>query len=141
MAKRKKLTTVIITAEQREGLEKLWFYYGNYGPKTTSGNHSFIQRLLEQGIDERSLHTKRTPKSELPTPECVAAVEAILKMKSGSGSSRGQDTATGLRLISNPEKQGHAADPEMEAVFDNMRHRSSLVHKRLGEGGDTLDAA
>ena len=81
MTKRRKLTTVIITAEQRERLERLWFSYGNYGPKTTSGNHSFIQRLLEQGIDERSLHTKRTPKSELPTPECVAAVEVILRMK------------------------------------------------------------
>ena len=141
MAKRRKLTTVIITAEQREGLEKLWFYFGNYGPKTTSGNHSFIQRLLEQGIDERSLHTKRTPKSELPTPECVVAVEAILRMKSGSGSSRGQDTATGLRLISSSEKQGPTAAPEMETVFDNMRRRSSLVHRPLGEGDDTLDVA
>jgi hypothetical protein len=82
MAKRRKLTTVTLTAEQRERLERLWFYYGNYGPKTTSGNHSFIQRLLEQGIDERSLHTKRTPKSELPTAECEMAVEAVLAIVS-----------------------------------------------------------
>lgn len=77
MAKRRNETTITLTAEQRERLERLWFYYGNYGPKTTSGNHSFIQRLLENGFDERSLHTKRTPKSELPTPECEAAVESI----------------------------------------------------------------
>lgn len=67
MTKRRKLRTVTLTPEQRERLKRLWFYYGNYGPKTTSGNHSFIQRLLEQGIDERSLHTKRTPKSEILT--------------------------------------------------------------------------
>ena len=36
-----------------------------------------IQRLLENSIDERSLHTKRTPKTELPTPECEAAIEAV----------------------------------------------------------------
>ena len=84
MAKRRKLTTVRLTPEQRERLERLWFYFGNYGPKTTSGNHSFIQRLLEQGIDERSLHTKRTPKSELPTPECEVAVEAVLAIASAS---------------------------------------------------------
>jgi hypothetical protein len=80
MAKRRKVTPVTLTPEQREKLERLWFYYGNYGPKTTPGNHSFIQRLLENGIDERSLHNKRTPKLEIPTPECEAAVEAILTL-------------------------------------------------------------
>jgi hypothetical protein len=78
MAKRRKVNPVTLTSEQRERLERLWFYYGNYGPKTTPGNHSFIQRLLENGYDERPLHNKRTPKSELPTPECVDAVEVIL---------------------------------------------------------------
>jgi hypothetical protein len=87
MAKRRKVTPVTLTAEQREKLERLWFYYGNYGPKTTPGNHSFIQRLLENGIDERSLYNKRTPKSEIPTPECEAAVKAVLRVKSSSGSS------------------------------------------------------
>ena len=84
MSKRRKVITIALTLEQRERLERLWFYYGNYGPKTTSGNHSFIQRLLEQGIDERSLYTKRTPKSELPTPECEMAVEAVLAMANAS---------------------------------------------------------
>ena len=106
--------TVTLTVEQRERLERLWFYYGNYGPKTTSGNHSFIQRLLEQGIDERSLHTKRTPKSELPTPECEAAVKAILEMKSGSGSSSEHDGTSSFRLISSPENQRPTNDPEMK---------------------------
>lgn len=78
MAQRRKVTTVMLTTGQRERLERLWFYFGNYGPKSTSGNHSFIQRLLENSIDERSMYTKRTPKSELPTPECEAAVEAVL---------------------------------------------------------------
>ena len=78
------MTTVNLTAEQRERLERLWFYYGNYGPNTTSGNHSFIQRLLEQGIDERSLYTRRTPRSELPTHECEIAVEAVLAIVSVS---------------------------------------------------------
>jgi hypothetical protein len=50
MAKRRKITTVTLTPEQRERLERLWVYYGNYGPNTTSGNHSFIQRFLEKGI-------------------------------------------------------------------------------------------
>ena len=78
MAKRRKVTPVTLTDEQRARLEGLWFYYGNYGPETTPGNHSFIQRLLENGVDERPLYTKRTPKSELPTPKCERAVEAIL---------------------------------------------------------------
>lgn len=78
MPKRKKVILVTLTDEQRDRLERLWFYYGNYGPKTTSGNHSFIQRLLENGYDERPLYNKRTPKSEMPTSECVAAVEMIL---------------------------------------------------------------
>ncbi|MGB7924337.1 MAG: hypothetical protein WCF57_13925 [Pyrinomonadaceae bacterium] len=85
MSKRREVTSVTLTLEQRERLERIWFYFGNYGPKATSSNHSFIQRLLENGIDERSLRTKRTPKSELPTRECEIAVEAILAMKSGSG--------------------------------------------------------
>jgi hypothetical protein len=142
MVRRRKVTTVTLTAEQRERLERLWFYYGNYGPKTTSGNHSFIQRLLENGIDERSLHTKRTPKSELPTPECEAAVEAILAMKSGFGSNSEHDRAKSFRLISNSEEQRCAdAHLEMKAVFEDMKRRSSISCMQLEEGDDTLDAA
>ena len=78
MAKRRQVIPVALTPEQRERLERLWFYYGNYGRKTTPGNHSFIQRLLENGVDERPLYNKRTPKSEIPTVECVKAVESII---------------------------------------------------------------
>src|SRR5688572_28908137 len=78
MARRRKATLVILNEAQRERLERLWFYYGNYGPATTPGNHQFIQGLLEHGLDLRPLQTKRTPKSERPTPECEAAVEAVL---------------------------------------------------------------
>lgn len=141
MAKRKKLVTVTLTPEQRERLERLWFYFGNYGPKTTSGNHSFIQRLLEQGIDERSLHTKRTPKSEIPTAECEAAVEAILEMKSGSGSGSECNGSRGFRLINSDEHKRMDAEPEMKAEIDDMKRRSSILHVRLEEGDDTLDAA
>lgn len=80
MPKVRKPTPVTLNAAQRKRLERLWFYYGNYGPKTTYGNHQFIQGLLEHGVDHRSMFTKRTPKRDRPTPECEAAVEAALAM-------------------------------------------------------------
>ena len=104
MPKVRKATPVTLTAEQRERLERLWFYYGNHGPQTTPGNHSFIQSLLEHGIDVRSLFTKRTRKSERPTPACEQAVEAVLALKQGvegDPDSPAQGTpGNGLRLIS-----------------------------------------
>ncbi len=74
MARRKDAIPVALTKEQRRKLESLWFYYGNYGPKTTPGNHGFIQGLLEHGKDMRPL---RLPGYK-PTPECEAAVDAVL---------------------------------------------------------------
>jgi hypothetical protein len=142
MAKRRKVTSVTLTPEQRERLERLWFYYGNYGPKTTPGNHSFIQRLLENGIDERSLYNKRTPKSELPTPECERAVEAILSMQSNLESPDERSRASGLRVVSNAE--GHEplnVDPEMKAILDDMKRRYRVMHARLENESDTPDAA
>ena len=65
---------VNLTAEQREKLERLWFYYGNYGPRTTPGNHGFIQGLLEHSQDLRPLGNKYS----VPTAECAAAVDAVL---------------------------------------------------------------
>jgi hypothetical protein len=119
MAKRRKVIPVTLTGEQREWLERLWFYFGNYGPKTTSGNHSFIQRLLENGIDERPLYTKRTPQSEIPTPECEAAVETVLSMKSGSGCGGKRGGAGSLKLISNAEERPRPSPhPELKAVLD-----------------------
>jgi hypothetical protein len=142
MVKRRKVTPVTLTAEQRERLERLWFYFGNYGPKTTSGNHSFIQRLLENGIDERSIHTKRTPKSELPTPECEVAVEAVLAMQRGTGSGGERNGAGSLRLISSLEERGRAGgDPELKTVIEDMKRRSGILGGRLDGDDDTLDAA
>ena len=74
MPRGRKATPVTLTDSQRERLERLWFVYGNYGPKTTPGNHSFIQGLLEHGKDMRPL---RLPGYK-PTAECEAAVDAVL---------------------------------------------------------------
>jgi hypothetical protein len=65
---------VRITAKQRRKLERLWFIYGNGGPKMNYEDHGFIQYLLEQGRDAR---TAKKPLYK-PTPECEAAVDAVL---------------------------------------------------------------
>jgi hypothetical protein len=142
MAKRRKVKSVTLTPEQRDQLERLWFYYGNYGPKTTPANHSFIQRLLENGYDERSLYNKRTPKSELPTPECERAVEAILSIRREPESPDERIRASGLRVVSNAEEhQTLNADPEMKAILDDMKRRYRVMHARLENESDTPDAA
>jgi hypothetical protein len=142
MAKRRKVTPVTLTAEQRERLERLWFYFGNYGPKATSGNHSFIQRLLENGIDERSTHTKRTPKSELPTHECEVAIEAVLAIQRGAGSGGERNGASNLRLISSSEEHRHAdVNPELKTVIEEMKRRSGILGVRLDGDDDTPAAA
>jgi hypothetical protein len=142
MATRRKVKSVKITPEQRDRLERLWFYYGNYGPKTTPGNHSFIQRLLENGIDERSLHNKRTPKSEIPTPECERAVEAVLSMRSELESPDERIRASRLRVVSNAEEQKPLhVDSEMEAILEDMKRRYRVMHARPDGESDTPDAA
>lgn len=102
--KRNQAIPVTMIDEQRERLERLWFYFGNHGPKMTPANHSFIQRLLENGIDERPARTKRTPKSQIPTPECEAAVDAILSQAADLHPHEERIRASGLRLICNAEK-------------------------------------
>jgi hypothetical protein len=77
MVKRRRAIEVTLNDKQRRALERLWFIYGNYGPKTTPGNHGFIQGFLEHGQDLRHLRNKFTT----PTPECEAAVDAILASK------------------------------------------------------------
>jgi hypothetical protein len=140
MAKRRNVIPVTLNLEQRQQLERLWFYYGNYGPKTTPGNHSFIQRLLENGVDERPLYTKRTPKSERPTTECERAVEAILAVNSSIPHE--EVKASHLRVISSNEKQGQVeTDPEMKAVLEDMKRRYRVMHERLDDDSDTPDAA
>jgi|SRR5947209_6325743 len=133
MAKRRKAEPVILSDGQRERLERLWFYYGNYGPQTTPGNHQFIQGLLEHGLDLRPLQTKRTPKSEMPTVECERAVEAILAASSdGAGDVGGWPG--GLRLVPSPDgaRKASAPDPEMKELLDDIRHR--YLQRRGPEG-------
>lgn len=42
---------VELTDLQRKKLEKLWFIYGNNGPKSTMTRHKYIQGFLEHGYD------------------------------------------------------------------------------------------
>ncbi len=76
MGKRKEVVPVNLSPQQRRELERLWFVFGNYGPKTTKGNHSLIQGLLERGQDERPLRLK----GYIPTEECERAVERVLHL-------------------------------------------------------------
>ena len=72
--RRREVRRVGLMEESRRQLERLWFVYGNYGPKTTPGNHQFIQGFLERGQDERDFNKV--------TPECLAAVDAVLEVAS-----------------------------------------------------------
>lgn len=134
MSKRKQAAPVTLTGDQRERLERLWFYYGNYGPATTPGNHQFIQGLLEHGLDLRPLQTKRTPKCEKPTPECERAVEAVLA-SGGGGAGEGEVPRSVLRLVPTPEgvRKVAAPDPELKELLDDLRRRH--LARRVREGG------
>src|SRR3712207_3704229 len=124
MAKRRKATPVTLTPVQRQRLERLWFIYGNYGPKTTPGNHSFIQGILEQGLDLRPLITKRSRKSEIPTPECEAAVDNVLAHTDASAESGGREAGGVLRIVSSTtETQRPSHDESWEATLDDMQRR------------------
>ena len=139
MANRRKAAPVTLTEGQRERIERLWFYYGNYGPKTTPGNHQFIQGLLEHGLDLRPLHTKRTAKRERPSEECESAVEAILA--SPDAADEGTARPAFLRLLPSPdvERRPQAPDQELKRMLDEMRRR--LPPNRDGMETDGKDAA
>ena len=123
-------------------MERLWFYYGNYGPQTTPGNHNFIQGFLEHGIDTRTFRTRRTPKSEIPTPECEVAVDEVLAMKSGTVTGDEGAGQSGLRVISSaPSHRRSDPAPEMTAILDDMRRRYRVMHERINGDGDTPEAA
>jgi len=141
MSKRRKAAPVTLSDSQRDRLERLWFYYGNYGPATTPGNHQFIQGLLEHGLDLRPLQTKRTPKRERPTEQCVAAVEAVLKSDGADGEAAARFGA--LRLVASPVSDGgkQAPDPELKRMLDEMRQRLPSNRGRGGFGGGGKDAA
>jgi hypothetical protein len=119
MAIRRKATPVTLTAEQRTRLERLWFIYGNYGPKSTPGNHSFIQRLIENGIDERPLNHKRTPKSQIPTQECEAYVDKILSDPGHGSESDVRRASSTLHIVppSGKEQAQPSIDPELQTIL------------------------
>jgi hypothetical protein len=126
MAKRRAATPVTLTDAQRDRLERLWFVYGNYGPKTAPCNHHFIQCLLEHGVDIRPLRTKRTAKRDVPTAECVASVERALASEKGEG-----DAARfgPLRLVPPPAggRETLTPDPELKTMIDGMRRLRGTV--------------
>jgi len=79
---------IILTAEQRKQLTKLWFIYGNNGKKHTHQNHRYIQNILEHGEDTEKFYRNadRTISDKVGrdwstieiTDECVNEVKAIL---------------------------------------------------------------
>ena len=141
MAKSRKATPVTLSGWQRERLERLWFVYGNHGPKTTPGNHQFIQGMLEHGIDIRPLQTKRTAKRDVPTAECVAAVEEVLATEAGEEGDAARFRL--LRLVPAPagERQPFTSDPELKRMIDEMRRRLSAKADGGGLDADGEDAA
>jgi hypothetical protein len=142
MTRRREATHVVLTDTQRGRIERLWFYYGNYGPQTTPGNHQFIQGLLEHGLDLRPLQTKRTPRSERPTPECEAAVQAVLAAGGdGTGDAGGRGSV--LRLIPSLDEGSKAVrpDPELKELLDDIRRRHLARRGREGRHFGGEDAA
>ena len=141
MAKRRFATPITLTEAQRERLERLWFVYGNYGSKTTPGNHQFIQGLLEHGLDLRPLHTRRTAKKDKPTGECEAAVEAVLA--SPDAADKGAARSASLRLVPSPdvERRAQAPDRELTRMLDEMRRRLPAHGGRGGFDTGGKDAA
>lgn len=141
MNKRRTATRVKLTESQRDHLERLWFVYGNHGPKTTPGNHQFIQGLLEHGLDLRPLLTKRTAKRDRPTEECEAAVEAALA--STDGADEGAARFALLRLVLTPDSgiKKQAPDPELKGMLDEMRRTLPANRDRGGFDTGGQDAA
>jgi hypothetical protein len=141
MAISRKAAPLTLTAEQRTRLERLWFIYGNYGPKSTPGNHSFIQRLIENGIDERPLNTKRTPKSQIPTPECEASVDKILSEPGHGSDARHAGRTLHIVPPSGKEQAQPSIDPELQTILRDMKLHQLGTRERLNREDDTPDAA
>jgi hypothetical protein len=62
---------VVLTEQQREQLDRIWFVYGNRGPKSSMSDHRFIQCFLEHDEDTRDFFK--------PSQECLEQVDKILK--------------------------------------------------------------
>jgi hypothetical protein len=118
---------VELTAEQCYELERLWYYYGNRGPKTAPGNHGFIQGLIERFQDERPTRSKYAT----PTPECEAAVERILA---------GQIIMDGLSVAQKADRESAISEwesriEEEQGWIGRFRRQRSSQHKsKEGEG-------
>ena len=127
MPKQRKAIPVTLTPAQRKELERLWFVFGNRGPKATYGNHhQFIQGFLEHGRDFRPLFTTRTPKRDRPTPECEQAVERVLAMKDSPEDEHHRDEPErhhGLRVVTALRPPRLAPDPELKALMEEMKRR------------------
>lgn len=69
-----------LTPDARRLLERIWFIYGNGGPKHTHGNHKFIQGILEHGEDDREFYRRpgRVPGWQPLTAECEVEVDRII---------------------------------------------------------------
>ena len=141
MGKRRIAKQVKLTESQRERLERLWFVYGNHGPKTTPGNHQFIQGLLEHGLDFRPLLTKRSAKRDRPTEECEAAVETILASNDDADGAAARFALLKLVLTPDSERKKQAPDPELKEMLDEMRRRLPAKRDRGGFGTGGQDAA
>ncbi|HEX8291601.1 MAG TPA: hypothetical protein VF570_07600 [Pyrinomonadaceae bacterium] len=139
MGKSRQATPVTLTEAQRGRLEHLWFVFGNHGPKTTPGNHQFIQGLLEHGLDFRPLQTKRTAKRDVPTEECVGAVERVLASADGGADEPARFGR--LRLVPPGESRTLAPDPELKRLMDEMRRRSAANRDGGGADAGGKDAA
>lgn len=144
MPKNRTATSINLNPDQRAQLERLWFTYGNYGSKRTPGNHSFIQGLLEHGLDLRPLFTKRTSKAEKPTSECEVAVDAVLARESNlKGEAPRHTTGNELRVV---RAQAHerppvVVDQEVKELLDGMKRRNPKMGISLEVEDDTPDAA
>lgn len=135
MPKAREAVPVTLTDAQHARLEDLWFVWGNHGLKATPGNHTFIQSILEHGLDIRPLRNKRTPKSQIPTPECEAAVDRIL------GQPHVPHERPALRLVHTAAaaRPRLRLDPEVVSMLDGMKRRRAGVTPDLQD--DTPDAA
>lgn len=69
----RKLPVLELTESQVKRLERLWFIYGNHGPKHRDGNHKFIQRFLDAQQDQREGY-----RAHGISEECEKAIDAIL---------------------------------------------------------------
>jgi hypothetical protein len=142
MPKARTATPVTLSREQRRELERLWFIYGNYGPKQTPGNHGFIQGLLEHGVDLRPLFTKRTGKAEKPTAECEELVDAVLASQGGTEDEQARPgSGKGLSVVKSHAPEPLPGDPEVKALIEDMQRRQRLRREQSDAEDDTPDAA